>query len=94
MKLNELIKQFTIAMNNEEAKLLKSLKGVIPESFDEREHPIQKVLYKSLVSKVYNNGDILVVKMKKPTSELKVLIEQGLKKSNHVKGNSVLLAIW
>ena len=38
MKLNELIKQFTIAMNNEEAKLLKSLKGVIPlESFDERE---------------------------------------------------------
>tara|TARA_B000000557_G_C20654311_1_gene391884 strand:- start:255 stop:470 length:216 start_codon:yes stop_codon:yes gene_type:complete len=63
MKLNELIKQFTIAMNNEEAKLLKSLKGVIPlESFDEREQFIlEGLIRKSLVSKVYNNGDILVV---------------------------------
>ena len=63
MKLNELIKQFTIAMNNEEAKLLKSLKGVIPlESFDEREQFIlEGLMRKSLVSKVYNNGDILVV---------------------------------
>ena len=56
MKLNELIKQFTIAMNNEEAKLLKSLKGVIPlESFDEREQFIlEGLIRKSLVSKVYN----------------------------------------
>ena len=63
MKLNELIKQFTIAMNNEEATLLKSLKGVIPlESFDEREQFIlEGLIRKSLVSKVYNNGDILVV---------------------------------
>tara|TARA_B100000900_G_C20055679_1_gene503768 strand:- start:206 stop:421 length:216 start_codon:yes stop_codon:yes gene_type:complete len=63
MKLNELIKQFTIAMNNEEAKLLKSLKGVIPlESFDEREQFIlEGLIRKSLVSKVYNNGNILVV---------------------------------
>ena len=63
MKLNELIKQFTIAINNEEAKLLKSLKGVIPlESFDEREQFIlEGLIRKSLVSKVYNNGDILVV---------------------------------
>ena len=63
MKLNELIKQFTITMNNEEAKLLKSLKGVIPlESFDEREQFIlEGLIRKSLVSKVYNNGDILVV---------------------------------
>tara|TARA_B100000212_G_scaffold155343_1_gene116782 strand:+ start:214 stop:429 length:216 start_codon:yes stop_codon:yes gene_type:complete len=63
MKLNELLKQFTIAMNNEEAKLLKSLKGVIPlESFDEREQFIlEGLIRKSLVSKVYNNGDILVV---------------------------------
>ena len=63
MKLNELIKQFPIAMNNEEAKLLKSLKGVIPlESFDEREQFIlEGLIRKSLVSKVYNNGNILVV---------------------------------
>lgn len=63
MKLNELLKQFTIAMTNEEAKLLKSLKGVIPlESFDEREQFIlEGLIRKSLVSKVYNNGDILVV---------------------------------
>ena len=63
MKLNELIKQFTIAMNNEEAKLLKSLKGVIPlESFDDREQFIlEGLIRKSLVSKVYNNGNILVV---------------------------------
>ncbi len=63
MKLNELIKQFTIAMNNEEATLLKSLKGVIPlESFDEREQFIlEGLIRKSLVSKVYNNGNILVV---------------------------------
>ena len=38
MKLNELITQFTIAMSNEEAKLLKTIKGVMPyEGFDERE---------------------------------------------------------
>tara|TARA_B100001057_G_scaffold311941_1_gene311989 strand:+ start:10682 stop:10897 length:216 start_codon:yes stop_codon:yes gene_type:complete len=63
MKLNELIKQFTIAMTNEEATLLKSLKGVIPlESFDEREQFIlEGLIRKSLVSKVYNNGNILVV---------------------------------
>jgi len=50
-------------MNNEEAKLLKSLKGVIPlESFDEREQFIlEGLIRKSLVSKVYNNGNILVV---------------------------------
>ena len=37
MKLNDLITQFTIAMTNEEAKLLRSVKGVMPlESFDER----------------------------------------------------------
>ena len=63
MKLNELLTQFTIAMNNEEAKLLKSLKGVMPlESFDEGERFIlEGLIRKSLVSKVYNNGNILVV---------------------------------
>ena len=63
MKLNELLTQFTIAMNNEEAKLLKSLKGVMPlESFDERERFIlEGLIRKRLVSKVYNNGNLLVV---------------------------------
>ena len=64
MKLNELIKQFTIAMNNEEAKLLKSLKGVIPlESFDEREQFIlEGLIRKSLVSKIGNEKDSFLVK--------------------------------
>jgi len=63
MKLNDLITQFTIAMTNEEAKLLRSVKGVMPlESFDEREQfVLEGLIRKSLVSKVYNNGNILVV---------------------------------
>ena len=63
MKLNELITQFTIAMSNEEAKLLRNVKGVMPyESFDEREQfVLEGLIRKSLVSKVHNNGNILVV---------------------------------
>jgi len=63
MKLNDLITQFTIAMTNEEAKLLRSVKGVMPlESFDEREQfVLEGLIRKSLVSKVHNNGNILVV---------------------------------
>ena len=63
MKLNELITQFTIAMSNEEAKLLRSVKGVMPyESFDEREQfVLEGLIRKSLVSKVHNNGNIMVV---------------------------------
>ena len=63
MKLNELITQFTIAMTNEEAKLLRSVKGVMPlESFDEREQfVLEGLIRKSLVSKVHNNGNTMVV---------------------------------
>jgi hypothetical protein len=63
MKLNDLITQFTIAMSNEEAKLLRNVKGVMPyESFDEREQfVLEGLIRKSLVSKVHNNGNILVV---------------------------------
>jgi hypothetical protein len=63
MKLNELITQFTIAMSNEEAKVLKSVKGVMPlESFDEREQfVLEGLIRKSLVSKVHNNGNTMVV---------------------------------
>ena len=50
-------------MSNEEAKLLKTIKGVMPyEGFDEREQfVLEGLIRKSLVSKVHNNGDILVV---------------------------------
>mgnify|MGYP003316607121 FL=1 len=63
MKLNDLITQFTIAMSNEEAKLLRNVKGVMPyESFDEREQfVLEGLIRKSLVSKVHNNGNIMVV---------------------------------
>ena len=63
MKQNDLITQFTIAMSNEEAKLLRNVKGVMPyESFDEREQfVLEGLIRKSLVSKVHNNGNIMVV---------------------------------
>ena len=63
MKLNDLITQFTIAMSNEEADLLRNVKGVMPyESFDEREQfVLEGLIRKSLVSKVHNNGNIMVV---------------------------------
>ena len=63
MKLNDLITQFTIAMSNEEAKLLRNVKGVMPyESFDEREQfVLEGLIRKSLVSIVHNNGNIMVV---------------------------------
>ena len=63
MKINDLISEFTIAMSNEEKTLLNSIKGAMPyESFNEREQFIMtNLIRKSLVSKVHNNGDILVV---------------------------------
>ena len=68
MKLNELLTQFTIALINEEAKVLKSVKGVMPiESFDEREQfVLEGLIKKSLVSKVHNNGNIMVVANEEP----------------------------
>jgi hypothetical protein len=63
MKLNELISEFSIAMSNEERKVLKSIRGVMPmESFDEREQfVIEGLIRKSLVSKVLKNGYTMVV---------------------------------
>jgi hypothetical protein len=63
MKLNELIKEFTIAMSNEEKDVLESIKGAIPiGSFDEREQfVIENLVRKSLVSKVKQNGYTMVV---------------------------------
>lgn len=64
MKLNSLISQFTIAMSNEEAALFEKIQQ--PTSildFSERErHVMKNLIRKSLVTKVNNNGDILVVR--------------------------------
>ena len=63
MKFNELIKDFTIARSNEETKVLKLMTDIMPyDSFPEREQVIiDGLIRKSLVSKVYNKGSILVV---------------------------------
>lgn len=63
MKLNELITDFTIAMSNEEKKVLQSIRGAMPvTSFDEREQfVIESLVRKSLVSKVNKNGYVMVV---------------------------------
>ena len=62
--MNELISEFTIALSNEENKLLDSIKGAMPlESFDERDQfVITNLIRKSLVSKVHNKGYTLVTK--------------------------------
>jgi hypothetical protein len=63
MKLNELIKSFSIAMSNEEKKLLDKMQGVQPlDTFTEREQVIiENLVRKSLVSKIHNKGSILVM---------------------------------
>lgn len=63
MKLNELIKSFSIAMSNEEKALLDRIEGVQPlDKFTEREQVIiENLIRKSLVSKIHNKGSILVM---------------------------------
>jgi hypothetical protein len=63
MKLNELIKSFSIAMSNEEKALLDQIQGVQPlDSFTEREQVIiENLVRKSLVSKIHNKGSTLVM---------------------------------
>jgi len=58
-----LITDFTIAMSNEEKKVLQSIRGAMPvTSFDEREQfVIESLVRKSLVSKVKKNGYVMVV---------------------------------
>lgn len=64
MKLNELIKDFTIYVNNEEKRVLESLNGLVPLStFDERDQIIINNLFrKSVVSKVLYNNNVMVMK--------------------------------
>jgi hypothetical protein len=64
MKLNQLISEFTISVSNEEEKLLEYMDTDIRpfSSFSEREQfIIEGLIRKSIVSKVYNKGSILVV---------------------------------
>lgn len=63
MKINDLVGEFTIAMSNEEARVLKKLDNPLPlHSFPEREQfVIENLIRKALVSKVRNNNLTLVV---------------------------------
>ena len=65
MKINELISEFTIAMSNEEADVLKKVERHSPLpliSFTERDQfVIEGLIRKALVSKVVNNNMVLVV---------------------------------
>ncbi len=64
MKADEFLSKHTIkvVMNNEEKKLYRSIRGVIPlDSFDERDQfIIDGLVRKSLVSKVTDNGYTMV----------------------------------
>lgn len=64
MKLNELITTFVVATTNEEAALLEKMHSIEPyHSFSEREQVvIDNLVRKSLVSKINNKGNLLVVK--------------------------------
>lgn len=63
MKLNELIKEFTIHVTNEENQLLDKIKSpCYYETFTEREQfVIENLFRKSLLTKVYNKGNVVVV---------------------------------
>lgn len=62
MKLNELIKDFTIYTTNEEDVVLSKIDDILPfDSFTEREQTIiENLIRKSLVSKVQHKGSMLV----------------------------------
>ena len=63
MKLNELIEDFTIYTTNEEKQVLSKIDDIVSiDTFTEREQTIiENLIRKSLVSKVYNKGSILVM---------------------------------
>ena len=64
MKINELIKTFTIQVSNEEGSVLEKLDRTMPLSlFTEREQfVIETLVKKSLVSKVVSNSQTVVVR--------------------------------
>lgn len=69
MKVNELLSNFTIALSNEEAKVLETVKGIMSlQSFSEREQfIIENLIRKSMISKIMHNGNVLVTKNDQPT---------------------------
>ena len=64
MKLNELIKDFSIYLNNEEQSLLEDLNGLTSiDTFQEREKVIiDNLIRKSVVSKIMYNNRVMVMK--------------------------------
>jgi len=64
MKLNELIKDFSIYLNNEEQSLLEDLHGLTSlDTFQEREKVIiDNLIRKSVVSKIMYNDRVMVMK--------------------------------
>lgn len=63
MKLNELLKDFTIHTSNEEKALLDKIKSpCYIETFTEREKfVIESLIRKSLLSKAYYKGSMVVL---------------------------------
>lgn len=63
MKINELINDFEIHTSNEEREVLKKMSSVRPlSSYSERDRfIIEALIRKSLVSKVIQDGTVLVV---------------------------------
>jgi len=64
MKINELLKSFEIFTTNEEKNLLETFNGLAPlSSFPERDQVIiAGLIRKSLISKVMQNGIVMVAK--------------------------------
>jgi hypothetical protein len=64
MQINELIQEFRIYMNNEEADLLETIdRPCLVETFNEREQTIiQGLIRKSLVSKVVKDGYAYIIR--------------------------------
>lgn len=70
MKLNELINSFSIAISNEEAKVLEKVNPVQPlQGFSPREQVIiDNLIRKSLVSKILKDNIVMVVQNEFETS--------------------------
>jgi|13_taG_2_1085334.scaffolds.fasta_scaffold22702_2 hypothetical protein len=70
MKLNELINSFSIAISNEEAKVLEKVNPVQPlQGFSPREQVIiDNLIRKSLVSKILKDNIVMVVQNEFGTS--------------------------
>lgn len=68
MKFNELIKDFSIHISNEEKTLLDRIsKPCYVETFSTREqYVIENLIRKSLLSKVYYKGNTVVIPNERP----------------------------